>query len=146
MHQVVVQSQQELDACLDIWREVFIVEQEVPEELEVDEYDVLGTDITHVLVYDDQHHPVATARLMPYEQGSVKVQRVAVLRSVRGQGYGAAIMRVLEELATKQNYQQVVLDAQCHAEDFYKKLGYAVVSDKFMEAGIEHVRMRKPLK
>lgn len=63
MYGVVVQSEQELNECLGIRREVFIIEQHVPEELEVDESDHLASSVMHVLVYDEAHHPVGTARL-----------------------------------------------------------------------------------
>ena len=144
MNAVVVQSEQELDTCLGIRREVFIIEQEVPEDLEIDELDHLESAATHVLLYDNEQ-AVATARLKPYNDDAAKVQRVAVLRQCRGKGYGDAMMQVLEKLARSQNYREVVLDAQCHAAGFYEKLGYEIISDKFMDAGIEHVRMKNAL-
>ncbi len=146
MRVVVVRSQQELDACLMIRHEVFIVEQRVPEDLEVDEWDQLCTDVTHVLMYDDLQYPVATARLKPYQVDSVKIQRVAVRRSHRRQGYGRLIMRALEDIAKDNHYRKIILDAQCHAQKFYEQLYYQKSGDRFVEAGIEHIHMEKMLK
>ncbi|RIV20087.1 GNAT family N-acetyltransferase [Alicyclobacillaceae bacterium I2511] len=145
----------DLRKCLQIRREVFVTEQGVPDELEVDEWDDLARGI-HVLAVDDNQQPVATARLIPYgsplnsehqaTSNTGKVQRVAVRQMVRGLGLGRAVMTAIEQLAHQQGYRHLVLDAQCTAAEFYRQLGYQQDSPEiFLDAGIEHVRMCKTL-
>ena len=71
------------------------------------------------------------------------MQRIAVLKEARGGGYGRAVMEKLEEIGREMGFTKFTLEAQIHAEQFYKKLDYGTVSDVFLDAGIEHVRMEK---
>ncbi|WP_041695015.1 GNAT family N-acetyltransferase [Alicyclobacillus acidocaldarius] len=148
MRAVKVVNEAQLRDCLSIRRQVFIEEQRVPEELEIDEFDHPDRAV-HVLLYDDDGAPVATARFRPYHPGdhrTAKVQRVAVLGHLRGRGLGREVMQAVEELVREGGFQEIVLDAQLHAEQFYQKLGYRRVSnDVFEDAGIPHVRMQKSL-
>ncbi|MNI96548.1 putative N-acetyltransferase YjcF [compost metagenome] len=74
------------------------------------------------------------------------MQRIAVHKDYRGKGYGRILLLALEERARELGLIFSVLDAQCHAEDFYSKLGYEVISEEpFYDAGILHVRMQKKL-
>nr|WP_134159211.1 GNAT family N-acetyltransferase [Alicyclobacillus sacchari] len=146
---VIVQTEDELKVCLDIRRRVFVEEQQVPIEEEIDDQDAVGVG-HHVYIEDENGRPVATARYKPYGDvhgGTAKIQRVAVLRSYRKGGYGRAVMAAIEALALADGFNRAVLDAQCHAEGFYHKLGYCTVSDEpFYDAGILHVRMEKALR
>ncbi|GEO25435.1 acetyltransferase [Alicyclobacillus acidoterrestris] len=145
MKTVHVTNDRELAACLEIRRMVFMEEQGVSEDEEIDDQDVIGVG-HHVLVLDDAGRAVATARYMPYDDDTAKIQRVAVLEPYRKGGYGRAVMNAIEQLAKRDGFQFAVLDAQCHAENFYVKLGYQKVSDTpFLDAGILHVRMKKQL-
>ncbi len=117
--------------------EVFIREQGVPLELEMDQRDPR---CLHLLVLDG-NRPVATGRLDPENQG--KLGRVAVLPEYRGQGLGREIMRRLEGLARERGLPAVWCHAQVTALVFYQKLGYEEVGERFMEAGIAHCLMRK---
>jgi len=148
MRAVKVVNEAQLRDCLSIRRQVFIEEQRVPEELEIDEFDQPDRAV-HVLLYDDAGAPVATARFRPYDPGdghTAKVQRVAVLAHLRGRGLGRRVMQAVEELVREAGFREIVLDAQLHAERFYQKLGYRRASDDvFDDAGIPHVRMRKSL-
>lgn len=148
MRAVKVTDPEQLRDCLAIRRKVFIEEQQIPEELEIDEFDHPDRAV-HVLLYDDDGTPVATARFRPYHPGdahTAKVQRVAVLAYLRGRGLGRRVMEAVEALAREDGFREVVLDAQLHAEPFYQKLGYRRASDDlFYDAGILHVRMRKSL-
>jgi predicted GNAT family N-acyltransferase len=142
---VVVQNQADLDECLAIRREVFVDEQGVSEEEEIDEQDVVGVG-HHVLVMDDHGRPAATARYQRYENDTAKIQRVAVRKEFRKGGFGRAVMKAIEDLALQNGFHRAVLDAQCHAEGFYTKLGYQTVSSEpFLDAGILHVKMKRSL-
>jgi predicted GNAT family N-acyltransferase len=146
MKAFVIKTQEQLDACLAIRRQVFVEEQGVPIELEIDDWDQLNAG-THILLQDDSGESVATARLKRYDETTAKVQRVAVLKRVRGRGYGKSVMQAIEEEARNLGFTSVILDAQLHAQDFYKKLGYHVISERpFLDAGIEHVRMQKDIR
>ncbi|WAH36001.1 GNAT family N-acetyltransferase [Alicyclobacillus dauci] len=135
----------DLDECIAIRREVFVDEQGVSEEEEIDEQDVVGVG-HHLYVRDDAGVPVATARYKRYDDETAKIQRVAVRKPYRAGGYGRVVMEAIEQMAKSDGFRAAVLDAQCHAEGFYKKLGYTTISENpFLDAGILHVRMKKPL-
>ncbi|RXZ83199.1 GNAT family N-acetyltransferase [Paenibacillaceae bacterium] len=135
---------EQLQMALDIRKQVFVEEQKVPIEEEIDQYDVIGADARHVLLVD-QGVPVATGRLI-YYHGAAKMQRIAVLQEYRSKGYGRILLMVLEKLARELGLEASILDSQCQAEVFYNKLGYQVISEEpFYDAGILHVRMEKKL-
>ena len=119
----------------DIRREVYIVEQAVPPELEVDEHD---PECVHVLARDEGGRPIGTGRLL--DDGHVG--RVAVVASWRRRGVGAAVVRRLLELARERGMPETVADAQVQAIGFYERLGFRAEGDEFMDAGIPHRRMR----
>lgn len=142
---IAVNSEQQLEKCLDIRKEVFVEEQKVPIDLEIDEYDVISSDATHVLV-ELEGTAAATGRITYYKDNSAKMQRIAVRKSFRSKGLGRILLLAMEERARELGLTKAVLDAQCQAEDFYAKLGYETIStEPFYDAGILHVRMEKPL-
>ncbi|HEX9289428.1 MAG TPA: GNAT family N-acetyltransferase [Anaeromyxobacteraceae bacterium] len=124
-------------------REVFVVEQRVPEELERDEHDERDAD--HVLALDERGRCVAAGRLVPLDARTGKVGRMAVAAPLRGKGAGAAILRELERIAAERGLTEIVLHAQLTAKGFYDRAGYAAEGEAFEEAGIAHVAMRKRL-
>jgi predicted GNAT family N-acyltransferase len=126
--------QDDIRALRRIREAVFIHEQGVPTELEWDEFDV---NCIHVLALDSAANPVGTARLLL--DGSIG--RMAVLREYRGKRVGAALMRWLLREAESRQMQHVTLNAQAHAIEFYKKFGFQVTGEAFLDAGISHVRM-----
>jgi len=134
----------DLEKALAVRRQVFIEEQQVPEEIEIDQYDQEMT-TQHLLAFDHDGNPVGTARFRPYGDGVCKVERVAVLQSQRGTGIGKRIMEAIENEAKQAGYHTLKLNAQTHAQRFYEKLGYEAVGETFMEADIEHVTMIKRL-
>jgi len=70
---------------------------------------------------------------------------MAISESVRGQGLGAAVLECLEERARSRGFAVVELHAQLHAAGFYDKAGYTPYGEVYLEAGIEHLSMRKEL-
>ena len=121
-------------------RRVFIDEQGVPEEIEVDEDDARAI---HALALEDGR-PVGCGRMLA--QGDyVKIGRMAVVREQRGRGIGRQLLLFLMERAKNAGFRRAVLDAQLHAEEFYRKQGFTPVGDIFEEAGIMHRRMERPL-
>jgi predicted GNAT family N-acyltransferase len=139
-----VQTEKEMTDALSVRRRVFIEEQEVPADLEIDEHDLANSSTTHFVAYDGGT-PVGASRLRPYAPGVGKVERVAVDKAERGTGLGRLIMLAMEETAREQNFETLKLNAQTYAQRFYEKLGYEPHGDIFEEAGIEHIAMAKKL-
>lgn len=145
MQIVYVETDAELQTCLAIRREVFMDEQGVSEEEEIDGEDMVGVG-HHLFIESTEGTPVATARYKAYDATTAKIQRVAVRKAFRKQGYGKIVMDAIEGMIQRDGYQKSLLDAQCHAQPFYQKLGYITVSSEpFLDAGIPHVRMKKRL-
>lgn len=145
MNVIRVKTQEELEACFGIRVQVFVEEQQVPLDLEMDEYDVSPEACRHILVLDGDK-PVATGRWKEYCPGIAKLQRIAVLRDYRSKGLGKLLVQALEEQAREAGMTSTLLDGQCTAEGFYHRLGYRTEpGEPFLDAGILHVRMTKPL-
>lgn len=130
-----------LDA-LSIRKIVFVGEQAVAPELEIDEWE---NQCLHIVGYDEKNKPQATARLLPLGEEKYKVQRVAVRKEDRSKGYGRALMQEVERLAVEMGAYALKLGAQNHALPFYAKLGYHISSEEYEEAGILHHDMQKIL-
>ena len=113
---------------------VFVEEQRVPPEIEMDANDAVSV---HALAYDEGK-AVGTGRLLP----DGHIGRMAVLREHRAQGVGGAILVRLIDEARRQGMSAVVLSAQTHALAFYRKYGFAPSGGVYMEAGIPHQEMR----
>jgi predicted GNAT family N-acyltransferase len=140
-----VQSMEELNQCFFIRQKVFVEEQGVPADIEIDEYDVSPDACGHTLLLLNGE-PAATGRWRSYTSDTVKLQRLAVLIPYRGLGMGKKLIDAMEQQAHEAGFTYCILDGQCHAESFYHKLGYVTISEQpFEEAGIMHVRMQKKL-
>ncbi|WP_027091505.1 GNAT family N-acetyltransferase [Cohnella thermotolerans] len=143
MESLKVTTAEQLAEGLRVRKAVFVQEQGVPEDLEWDEYDASPEACRHFIVKDGDE-TIAAARWREYKPGIAKFQRIAVLASYRGRSVGRLIVGAMEEDARSSGCTGVVLDAQCSAEPFYRKLGYETVStEPFLDAGIPHVRMVK---
>ena len=127
--------------CFTIREAVFIAEQNVPADLELDEYDAAAT---HFLLRDADGAPLGTARLLD-KAGVAKIGRVALLKDARGRGLGRLLMQAVLDEARRQGFREAVLDSQTYAIPFYERLGFVAEGDEFDDAGIPHYRMRRPL-
>lgn len=116
---------------------VFIEEQQVPEDIEIDDIDP-RTD--HLVLYIDDK-PAATGRIV--WDSPVSLGRIAVLSEYRGSGLGAEIVTRLMEKIFERGESEVHIHAQTHALGFYEKLGFRAYGDVFDEAGIPHRSMVK---
>jgi predicted GNAT family N-acyltransferase len=137
-----VQSTAELNDAYSIRKKVFVQEQQVPPELEIDEYE---NHSEHFVAYNVQQIPVGAGRLRPLSHTEAKVERICVDLSERGNTLGAQIMHTLEKVARDKGINKLLLHSQDHAERFYQRLGYETISEPFDEAGILHVKMKKEL-
>ncbi|HSV75342.1 MAG TPA: GNAT family N-acetyltransferase [Chthonomonadales bacterium] len=124
-------------ACYALRICVFVEEQAVPVEEEMDHYDA---DAAHFVVEADGR-VVGTARLVHLGDGCAKVGRVAILPEYRGRGIGHALMHHVMEAGLR-NCSTLVLDAQVDVIGFYERLGFEAEGPVFLDAGIDHRRMR----
>jgi predicted GNAT family N-acyltransferase len=127
--------------AISIRKKVFVEEQRVPEEEEVDQFE---QEAIHFVLYDSEK-PIGAGRFRMLADGIGKIERICVLQDYRNRGAGRLIMESIEQFAKEKGVPKVKLNAQTHAESFYQKLGYETVSDVFMDAGIPHVTMVKQL-
>ncbi len=116
-------------------RQVFIIEQKIPES---EEWDDADENSSHVLAFSEKRDAVGTGRI----EANGKIARLAVLAEYRGQGVGSAILTRLIEEARRRGFAQVYLHAQTHALSFYKKFGFVSDEEIFSEGGIPHVLAR----
>ena len=113
---------------------VFVIEQGVPLELE---WDGLDSKAIHLLAVAANGTPVGTARLLT----DGHIGRMAVLADWRRQGIGSALLQRLLEISSERQLPPPFLNAQTRAVEFYRRFGFEVEGDEFMDAGIPHRRM-----
>ncbi|NLR33009.1 GNAT family N-acetyltransferase [Levilactobacillus tujiorum] len=120
--------------ALQIRKDVFIAEQEIDPQVELDGTD---EDKMHYVGYvDDQ--PVTTARIDMLAGNRVKIQRVATEKTARHHGYAGELIKQIIVDAKKSDVTRVELDAQLTAMAFYRELGFEPIGESFEEAGIQH--------
>jgi len=125
------------DAKLDAYsirKRVFIEEQGVPEEMELDEFDL---NAKHALAYADSEC-IGTARLVTQPDNLGRIGRMAVLSKYRGQGVGKQLMETLLKASQSQEIKQVELHAQVSVIPFYEQFEFIAQGDVYDEAGIPH--------
>lgn len=128
---------------LKIRNTVFVKEQQVPLSLEIDKDEAYA--VHFVLLLDDQDETaVSTLCILPSANGEqALIQRVATLKPYRGQGYAQKLMVHVLDFLQSQHFKIVELHAQIQAIPFYEKLGFESFGDIFLDAGIQHVAMKK---
>jgi predicted GNAT family N-acyltransferase len=136
----VVENQKELEDAFSIRKTVFVEEQNVPLEEEIDQFE---DEAVHFVLYNDSA-PIGAGRFRVVD-GYGKVERICVLKEARKTGAGNAIMNGIEEHAGEQGLHKLKLNAQTQAIPFYARLGYEVVSEEFLDAGIPHKTMMKEM-
>lgn len=127
--------------ALSIRVKVFVDEQQVPKELEIEDEEIC----LHCVLYEDSV-PMGTVRLYPTKKGQAKIQRMAVLKEARGKKYGQQLIHYIEEEARKMHVDTLILGAQLQAQGFYDSLGFTPYGDIFDDAGIPHIMMTKNIK
>ena len=132
----------EVRAALALRHEVFVVEQRVPLEEEIDAHD--ETDALHLVAVSEDGRVVATCRLVP-EGETVKLGRMAVGASARRRGIASRLLAEGEARARALGARRIALAAQTGALGLYERAGYTAYGERFMDAGIEHLMMEKRL-
>ena len=123
-------------------RRVFVDEQGVPADLELD---VLDDEAVHAVAHDATGAVVGTGRLVVGPGGRARIGRMAVDGPARRSGVGGALLAVLEGAAADAGCRRCEVHAQVHAVGFYRWAGYIAQGPPFVEAGIAHAAMEKDL-
>jgi len=137
---IVAQTAKEKEDAYSIRRIVFVQEQNVPLEEEIDQFD---KDSVHFVLYD-QNKAIGAGRYRLVDSYG-KVERICILKNSRKGGAGKKLMNAIEVYALSHQASSLKLNAQTHAIPFYEKLGYKAVSEEFLDAGIPHKTMIKIL-
>ncbi len=140
-----VNNKSDLEEALKLRRKVFIDEQDVPVEIEIDEYDDLIANSIHFLA-EHQGQAVGTCRLVMKGE-IIKLGRMAIDVNFRQQGIGSSLLEEVIDYSRRCNFKQIILHAQKDAVGFYQNNGFNLVSeDIILEANIEHLKMNKILR
>jgi predicted GNAT family N-acyltransferase len=131
-----VSSRKELEKAFAIRVRVFVREQKVPEEIELDRDDERAV---HFLAFSGKN-AVGTARVV-VRRGSAKIGRMAVLKSFRGKGVGRKLLKRAVAVARRQDAQNIYLHAQVPVIGFYEAMRFRCAGPVFDEAGIPHRKM-----
>ena len=140
----ILESKEELDLGFALRIKVFVKEQNVPIELELDDKD--HSDNTVHIGYFHDDRLIGVARLIDMDKDIIHIGRVVIDKDYRGKGIDRKLIVGCETTAKNILKREIIIElsAQIQAEKFYESLGYNRVNDKiYLDAGIEHVDMRK---
>lgn len=137
----IAQTKHDFAWCAHIRTIVFVLGQNCPPDIEIDEHE----DVCRHILARDAGKPCGTARWRIYKPGVAKIERVAVLDAWRGKGVGHALMQavITDIKSIAPDAKTLRLGAQDYAIPFYEKLGFRIVGEGFMEANIPHHWMEK---
>ena len=124
--------------AFEIRSNVFCKEQKVSKIIEFDGMDEF---CNHYLAKFNEF-PIGTARVREKKRGIYKIERMAVLKEYRMKGAGKALIEeILDQYLTIRKTNNLILNSQIKAKDFYKKFGFVEVGKEFTEAKIKHIKM-----
>ena len=142
----ILESEKDRSLGFNLRTEVFVNEQDVPKELELDEKD--NSEHTIHIGYFNGDELIGVARLIDMDKEVIHIGRVAIDKNHRGKGIGNRLILGCEDIAKNVLNKDftIELGAQFYAENFYKKLGYNRINNNvYMDAGIKHIDMRKTI-
>lgn len=125
---------------------VFVAEQGIPGEIELDEYDRPGSTAVHAVVRDTSGVVIAAGRWYARDATTAQIGRMVVVADARGTGIGARLLRALIDDARARGFTRASLDAQQHAIGFYAKAGFAPYGGMHDDGGIPHQPMRRDVR
>ncbi len=134
----------DISSCLEIRKKVFVNEQKVPIELEIDEYDNPKSNCDHYLIIENGCN-IGTFRCVYLSDDTVLIQRFCVIKEMRSKGYGYSAMDFIKRHYKNLGVRKLTLNAQCHAIPFYESCSFKTVSAIFSDAGIEHRKMEQDI-
>jgi predicted GNAT family N-acyltransferase len=130
----------EVDEALELRRRVFVGQQGVTLEADQDGRDA---EATHIVAVEDGR-VIGTCRLV-FDDHLARLGRMAVEPARRGEGIGATMLEAAEREARAVGSQRIRLHAQVAARTLYERGGFQIRGEEFMEEGIPHLTMEKPL-
>lgn len=130
--------------CIQLRDAVFVREQGISPDIELDSYDNPGSGAFHFLLIV-RGIPIGTFRCFPEDPATLRFGRFCILKKKRGKHYGKLAMAYAEGFARGRGMSQIVIHAQCRAAGFYESCGYGSISDVFYEDGVPHRVMKKVL-
>jgi predicted GNAT family N-acyltransferase len=139
-----IQDTERMAAAFAVRFPVFVEEQRVPAEEEIDDHDRIDGDARHALIRDGDK-PVAAGRYYRIEETTAQIGRMAVLRDYRGRRIGRQLLDALVEDARRRGFLRVALNAQDHAVGFYAKAGFTPFGETMVECDILHQPMERSL-
>lgn len=131
-----IKNPEDLEIAFDIRKIVFVKEQNVPIDLEMDGLD---SQAKHFIAYL-RKIPIGCARIS-IEGKCAKLERIAIIKEYRNMGFGKELTNNLIKYCKQQNFKEIRLHSQAYISDFYKKLGFEPIGKNFFEAGIDHIEM-----
>jgi len=135
-------SPADLEAGYKLRRDVFEVEQNIPRPLDRDPFDF---NADHVVAFDEGGRCVGTGRVVRVDHRIAQIGRMAVAADQRKHGVGALVLDALERMARMRGISELTVNSQLPAEAFYRKRGFVRIGEPFLDQGVPHVVMRKPL-
>lgn len=144
----IIPADDRIGECIALRLKVFVEEQGVPPELEIDGYDSPASGCEHFLMLANNgsgQTPIGTFRAFFESADTVHLQRLCILKEYRGHGCGREALNFVERYYKEKGARKITLGAQCYAVPFYEKCGYTCVSGVFDDAGIPHRTMEKEL-
>ena len=141
----IILSTKDVGRCLAVRRAVFVKEQNIPEETEIDELDSPSAVCDRFLIVSSGVD-VGTFRCFFEDEKTVHLQRLCVLPDFRNRGLGRSALAFAEKYYAEKGAESITLNAQCKVMDFYLKCGYTPVTGVFSEADIPHIGMMKNLR
>lgn len=131
----------DIEICYKLREIIFIEGQNVPIERERDDEDNTAS---HFLLVDDNNIPFGVGRVVKNKDLAV-IGRIGIIEKYRNKGAGFFLMQKIIEHCAKQKFKKIILGAQEHALDFYKKLNFEIIGEKYMDANIPHFKMQLEL-
>jgi predicted GNAT family N-acyltransferase len=130
----------ELRQALALRDHVFCGEQGVSQDAERDGRD---DEALHLVAVEDGR-VLGTCRLL-FRTGSAFLGRLAVERGERRRGIAAALLSEAAARSRAAGASRIGLHAQLDVRELYTADGYVERGEPFVEEGIDHVTMEKPL-
>jgi predicted GNAT family N-acyltransferase len=139
-----IQDEANMQKAYNIRYKVFVDEQKVPAEEELDEFEPISR---HFLAMEN-NKALGTARWR-FTQKGCKLERFAVLNEARGKGVGQALVRAviddIQGVLKNEGKKEILmyLHGQVTAVPLYEKFGFICSGEPFDECGIIHYYMSK---
>lgn len=134
----IAKTTEDIDTCYKLRETIFIQGQDVPADRERDIEDYSAE---HFLLFNEDNIPIGVGRVVD-DNGVAIIGRVGIIEEFRKQGSGFFLMQNIVDYCKKQGFKKVVLGAQEHAINFYKKLNFEIISERYTDANIPHFKMQ----